>query len=148
SGSSISEYMAAIHPDDRDRVAAALDHAVATGEKYHQEYRLPQTDGTIRWIETRGECLRDAEGKPERFAGAAVDITERKEREEMLRRLAAIVASSEDAILSTDLDTRITSWNRGAERLYGYTAEEVIGRSVTILVPEDRPDEEPMIIER
>ena len=59
-----------------------------------------------------------------------------------------IVESSEDAILSKDLDGVITSWNHGAERLFGYAPEEVIGRPVTILIPSDRENEEPMILER
>lgn len=68
--------------------------------------------------------------------------------EESVRRLAAIILSSDDAILSTDLDMRIASWNWGAERLYGYTAEEVVGKPVTLLVPADRPTEEAAIVER
>jgi PAS domain S-box-containing protein len=62
--------------------------------------------------------------------------------------LAAIVESAEDAIISKTLDSTITSWNRGAERVFGYTAEEVIGKSVTILIPPDHPDEEPSILAR
>lgn len=61
---------------------------------------------------------------------------------------AAIVELSQDAILSKDLDGVITSWNRGAQRLFGYAAEEVVGRSVTILIPSDRENEEPMILQR
>jgi len=62
--------------------------------------------------------------------------------------LAAIVESSDDAILSKNLDGIITSWNRGCERIFGYNAEEAIGRSITMLIPQDRQDEEPMILAR
>ncbi len=62
--------------------------------------------------------------------------------------LAAIIESADDAIISKTLDSIITSWNKGAERIFGYTAEEAIGRSVTMLIPEDHPDEEPSIIAR
>jgi PAS domain S-box-containing protein len=69
-------------------------------------------------------------------------------RDRAARHYAAIVESSDDAILSKDLEGVITSWNRGAQRLFGYSAEEAVGRSVTIIIPFDRHDEEPMILER
>ena len=69
-------------------------------------------------------------------------------RDRAAQHYAAIVESSDDAILSKDLDGVITSWNSGAQRLFGYTAEEAVGRSVTIIIPTDRHDEEPMILER
>jgi PAS domain S-box-containing protein len=77
-----------------------------------------------------------------------VDITERKQTEEHAHWLAAIVASSEDAIVSKNLDGIITTWNQGAERLFGYKPDEVVGQSVTILIPIDRHDEEPAILAR
>src|SRR5262249_47937314 len=61
---------------------------------------------------------------------------------------AAIIESSDDAILSKDLNGVITRWNRGAEHIFGYVAEEAVGQSVTILIPPDRHDEEPMILDR
>jgi PAS domain S-box-containing protein len=77
-----------------------------------------------------------------------VDISDRKRADVDAQRLASIVESSDDAIVSKALDGIITTWNRGAERLFGYTAEEVIGKPVMILIPEDRMNEEPQILER
>ena len=76
------------------------------------------------------------------------DVTMRKEAEAANARLSAIVQSSDDAILSKDLNGIITSWNQGAERIFGYTSDETIGKPVTILIPADRADEEPPILER
>jgi len=73
---------------------------------------------------------------------------ERKRAAEAMQRLATIVESSNDAIISKNLDGIILTWNRGAERIFGYTAEEVIGKSVTILIPPERADEEPRILAR
>jgi PAS domain S-box-containing protein len=77
-----------------------------------------------------------------------VDITDRKRVDAHAQQLASIVESSHDAIVSKDLNGVITSWNRGAERLFGYTAAEVVGKSVTVLIPDDRLNEEPTILER
>ena len=82
------------------------------------------------------------------LARQAADLIERKQSELTDQRLAAIVDSSHDAIVSKDLDGLITTWNRGAERLFGYSASEMIGRSITILIPPDRDQEEVRILSR
>jgi len=86
-------------------------------------------------------------GTPLRVLLAIEDITERKQTADAQERLAAIVESSDDAIVSKDLNGVIKSWNEGAERLFGYTAQEAVGRPVLILIPPDREDEEPSILE-
>ena len=82
------------------------------------------------------------------FTAYLRDITERKRAEETNRRLAAIIESSGDAILSKDLNEIVNSWNKEAERLFGYSADEIIGKPITVLVPPDRHNEELRIIER
>ena len=84
----------------------------------------------------------------ERTVVSLLDVSERARGEHAVQRLAAIVESSEDAIVAKDLNGIITSWNQGAERLFGYAAEEVIGKPITIVIPEDRLDEEPEILSR
>ena len=76
------------------------------------------------------------------------DVTEARRAMEARLYLAAIVESSDDAIIGKTLDGKIASWNRGAERLYGYTAEEIVGQPLSVLVPPDHPDELPAIMER
>jgi two-component system, chemotaxis family, CheB/CheR fusion protein len=92
--------------------------------------------------------LFDAAGELIGAVNMLVDITDRKRVEEVRERLIAIVESSDDAILSKDLNGIITSWNSGAERLFGYQAAEMVGKSVTILIPAERQDEEPEILKR
>jgi two-component system sensor kinase FixL len=81
------------------------------------------------------------------FIGIAHDVSEHKRSAEIVQRLAAIVESSDDAIISMDLSGIVTSWNRGAENLYGYSSEEIVGLPVATIVPQDRQDEEPHILD-
>ncbi len=92
--------------------------------------------------------LRDANGQLLGAVNMLVDISERKRNEEAARHYAAIVESSDDAIVSKDVNGVITSWNTGAQRLFGYTSQEAVGKPVTMLIPADRHDEEPRILER
>jgi PAS domain S-box-containing protein len=86
-GAPFAEYVAAIHPDDAERISTAVSRTIATGERYRQEYRVRRNDGMVRWVEARGECLRDDCGKPVRFVGVVVDITTQKEAQEHERLL-------------------------------------------------------------
>jgi PAS domain S-box-containing protein len=86
-GAPLAEYAAGIHPDDVERVSAAMKGTVATGTSYHQEYRLRQKDGTVRWVDVRGECLYDDGRTPIRFVGVVIDITKQKEAQDHERLL-------------------------------------------------------------
>jgi PAS domain S-box-containing protein len=90
----------------------------------------------------------DAGGECVNLIGTVHDITERTREEELRARLASVIESSDDAIVTKTLEGVITTWNKGAERLFGHTAEEVIGKPVTILMPPDRVNEEPGILAR
>ena len=92
--------------------------------------------------------LLDAAGDVIGAVNMLVDLSDRKRAEEATRRMAAIVASSADAIIGKSLDGVVLSWNRAAEDLFGYSAKEMIGKSVSILIPPDRQDEEPEILDR
>jgi PAS domain S-box-containing protein len=92
--------------------------------------------------------LFDASGNLTGAVNMLVDITDRKRAEDLVQRIAAIVEFSDDAIISKDLHGVIQSWNAGANKLFGYTAEEVVGRSVTILILDDRLNEEAEILDR
>ena len=105
-------------------------------------------DGVQIVAETRWATVRDARGQTTSVLEITRDVTERRRAEVRLRHAAAIVENSDDAIISKDLDGIIQSWNPGARRLYGYTAEEAVGQPVTMLIPDDRPDEEPFILSR
>ncbi|MDP9082128.1 MAG: PAS domain S-box protein [Bacteroidota bacterium] len=140
-----------IHPEDRDYVQNEIDQCIATGSsgKYNIIYRILRFDnGEIRWIKVQGNVYDDVEGKPQRFIGTVLDISELKQAEEESAKLAAIITSSDDAIISKTLESVITSWNYAAERIFGYTAEDMIGESVYKLIPVDRHDEETTILER
>ena len=105
-GAPLTDFPSAVHPEDIGRTKAAIERAFATGEKFSQECRLIQRDGSVRWVFASGECGYDADGKPLRFAGAVVDITCRKVAEEVLRktthRLEAFNRFSKT--ISSDLD--------------------------------------------
>lgn len=116
-----------------------------TGDEVSRNLKLPESEThlALRFYASRSEAsVLDG------LVLTIADITERWNANTVAAHLAAIVENSDDAILSKDLNGVITSWNRGAQRLFGYTAEETIGLSVTLLIPAGMPDEEPAILER
>ena len=144
----IDTFYERLHPDDRERTRQAIETSLSNDTPFDVEYRTLAPDSRFKWIRAIGRTFRDSEGRPRRFDGITLDVTERKRAEETTGLLAAIVTSSEDAIISKDLNGIITSWNEGAKRIFGYRAEEAIGKPVTMIIPPDRLHEEVDILAR
>jgi two-component system, cell cycle sensor histidine kinase and response regulator CckA len=125
-------FLDAVDPKDKERVVNAVATRQQTGH-YEEEYRIRRPDGSVRWIWDRGYPVSDEWGLSHNFVGISEDITGRKECAADQARLAAIVECSNDAIVSKTVDGIIVNWNHGAERLYGYSAEEMIGRPISVL---------------
>ena len=139
-----------IPPAFRERHRQGLEHYLATGEGpvlgKRIEVQALRADGSEILVELAIIALRD--GEVPVFTAYLRDITDRNRGEEARRRLAAIIESSDDAIVSKDLNGIITSWNAAAERLFGFKPEEIIGKSILMLIPPERQHEEPRILER
>jgi PAS domain S-box-containing protein len=129
--------------DFRDQHRRGLANYLATGEgrvlNKRIELRGMKADGTEFPVELTIVPIRD--GEQPAFTGYLRDITERKRSEEARAQLAAIVESSDDAIISKTLDGIITSWNTGAQKLYGYISEETVGKHISMLAPPEKRDE-------
>lgn len=153
------------YDEPEDLTSGAFDAANRLWEPEHlAEYlRLAREHGSVSGFETTmrrrdGTPIRASlnahvvahspGGEPEIVEGTIEDVTARRRAEESRRRLAAIVRSSEDAIIGKTLDGIITDWNRGAQKIYGYSAEEVVGRHVSVLAPPDLPDDVPAILRK
>jgi len=132
-----------------DEVAGVFRHTLATGESYVSPERAEvRADRAIaEYYEWRLDRILLSDG---RFGVICYfrDVSDRRRAEHNANLLAAIVESSDDAIVSKDLTGTITSWNQGAERIFGYTAAEAVGQPITVIIPPDRLDEEPKILDR
>ncbi|HET7625903.1 MAG TPA: PAS domain S-box protein [Verrucomicrobiae bacterium] len=137
-----------VHPDDLEPVERAISTVVDNKGNLMMEFRVIWPNGEIRDLFARGKVFFDRRGKPVRMAGVTLDITERKRGEESARRLAAIVESSDDAIVAKNLDGIITTWNKGAQQLLGFSAKEAIGQPITLVISPERHQEEQMLLER
>jgi len=151
------DFVGGLHPDDKERVleaiATAMDRATGQGD-YDVEYRtVDPAHQRVNWIRSKGKVYFDERDQPVRFIGSVLDVTDQKLNEQRLQesierqaRLAAIVDSTDDTIVSKTLQGIITSWNRAAERMFGYTQEEAVGRHISLIIPKSRLQEEEFII--
>jgi two-component system, LuxR family, sensor kinase FixL len=142
-----SEFLTGIHPDDRSLVDQALCRCHTSGGEYDLDFRTLSSAGEGRWLCMRGRpCNLGGHGAQVR--GVFLDMMRRKTAEEANSRLAAIVSSSEDAIVGKTLDGIVTDWNRGAETILGYSAGDIIGQSISVTLPPGHEEETTAILER
>ncbi|RCJ31550.1 histidine kinase [Nostoc punctiforme NIES-2108] len=132
----VEDYFNLIHPADRESVAASIARMIEEG-KGSTEYRIVWPDGSLHWLNCKGQVYYNEVGQPIRIIGTNRDITERKLAEQKISEQAALLDIATDAILVRDFQSQILFWNKGAERMYGWLSTEVIGKDLhEILYPD------------
>ena len=143
-GLTLTSFLANVHPHDQRWLADAIAEAQRTGEPFREEYRLLRPDGQVRWTSARGRCLHDGEGRPARFPGVSVDMTERKRTEERLREADTGRELAMNAArlgrFDHDLLTGRRFYDARALEIFGLTLEQSQDRELTFsyIHPEDR----------
>jgi PAS domain S-box-containing protein len=135
-GKPLQSWRELIHPDDRATWDEALERRRA-GKGTQDEYRMECPDGSVRWVRDDARATRSSRGQSVQLYGVFADVTASRQTEETLRRLADLVETAEDAIISQSTEGLIVDWNRGAEQLYGYTKEEIRAKPMLRLFAPD-----------
>jgi PAS domain S-box-containing protein len=128
-----------IHPEDRHATATAFKKT-PVGQVLESEWRTIWPDSSVHWLLGRAWLFSDTNGKPERWVGVNIDITERKRAEGEAKKLLRLLDLSFDAIVLRDMSDRVRYWNRAAQDLYGWTAEEALGNVTHTLLQTDFPE--------
>jgi PAS domain S-box-containing protein len=144
---SYNEYLSYIHPDDRCYYCNAAKKA-ERGKLFDVDYRIVLVNGEERIVNLKSEFIANDENIPIKIKGTVQDITESKKAEEKIQILANAVESSDDAIITESFEGIITSWNKGASQIYGYSSEEILGKNVSILEPANLKGEIKQLIQK
>jgi PAS domain S-box-containing protein len=124
-----------IYPQEKQ--SQLLEYFRDMEASFDLQFQIKRPDGSLRWIRDRGFPIHNSEGKVYRIAGVAEDITERMQSEEAIRIQAQIIDQIHDAVVSTDLNGIVTSWNSGAQRMFGYSPDEAIGQHISFVYPKE-----------
>jgi PAS domain S-box-containing protein len=125
-----SEWIGLVHPHDREQVMRSIDAAITNGMSFDIQYRLHHSLDHYRWIQDRGFVMPDAQGRCVRVLGMMEDVTQRKLAEDTMREQAMLLDQTQDAIMVRDLKNHVLYWNQTAQRLYGWTVGEVLGKPI------------------
>ncbi|MEF2549946.1 PAS domain S-box protein [Aurantimonas sp. A2-1-M11] len=143
----LQALLARLHADDRAIAERTFAESTGDAARIDIDVRAVASAGSEEWLRLLGRALREPDGQI-LIHGILADITSRKAAENANSRLAAIVASADVAIIGRSLDGLITDWNRGAEAIFGYTAEEAVGQPIAMLLLEGQEDQERVVMER
>ena len=141
--STLEWWLGLIHPDDKTRVTTSMTALLASGGRvWWDEHRIRHANGSYAQVLERASVIYDSARKPQRIVGVTIDMSERKQAEEKIREQAALLDKARDAIIVTDLKERILYWNQSAERIYGWAATEVIGKTLVEILFQGKPPPE------
>jgi len=141
------DFLELIHPDDRKAFTQAVRCTIQQGINFTIEYRAVWPDGSIHWLNCRGQAYYSENGQAIRLIGTTRDISERKQAQQQIQEQAALLNIATDAILVRDFQNQILFWNQGAEHLYGWTEQEAIGKNPDQLLFKQPSTKIPVAIE-
>ncbi len=136
-----------VHPEDRELVSRSFESARRTQDPLQFEFRVTRFDGAERVVRARGEAISEGRRGPVKVVGTMQDVTEEAAARSARDLLSYVVQSTGDAVVTKSHDGTITSWNRAAAQLYGYSADEAIGQPIALIEPAHRAGEQQKILQ-
>lgn len=126
-----------LHPDHRERVMDAIDRTLKNGDKYEEEFLLRAPSGAYRWQLSIGKLILDTDGNPARLIGAAIDTTERRQKEELIQFHSDLLSRIDEAIVAQNLKGEVIYFNKAAERMLGETDNEDFTQALNLQIPQE-----------